>query len=77
MIRTQEPRELEFVMELLSVEAPDEYEKESWQMDADEKLASVTSLRLRGNELYRNQDLQEAAAKYAEAIGRLDQLMLR
>ena len=37
----KDPQDLEFIIELLSVELPDEYKKESWQMDAEEKLNSV------------------------------------
>ena len=73
----KEPKELEFIIELLSVELPDEYDKESWQLDVDEKLASVSKLKSEGNQLYSNKKLEEAAEKYAEAIGRLEQLILR
>ena len=73
----KEPKELEFIIELLSVDLPDEYAKESWQLDVDEKLASVTKLKSEGNQLYSNKKLQDAAEKYAEAIGRLEQLILR
>ncbi|XP_023343245.1 aryl-hydrocarbon-interacting protein-like 1 [Eurytemora carolleeae] len=45
------PEDLEFVIELISVEA--EYEKESWQMDADEKLDSVPALKEAGNKLFK------------------------
>ena len=45
------PEDLEFVFELLSLET--EYEKESWQMDADEKLDSVPQLKLEGNNLFK------------------------
>ena len=74
---TKEPKELEFIIELLSIELPDAYAKESWQMDVDEKLDSVTKLREEGNQLYVNKQLKEAGDKYAEAIGRLEQLILR
>ena len=36
---------MEFTLELLSVEQPEEYEKESWQMGADEKLSQVPELK--------------------------------
>ena len=73
----KEPKELEFVIELLSVELPDEYIKESWQLDVDEKLVSVSKLRSEGNQLYSSKQLDGASDKYAEAIGRLEQLILR
>ena len=46
-------------------------------MDVDERLDSVTKLRHEGNQLYVNKQLKEAADKYSEAIGRLEQLILR
>jgi len=73
----KDPQDLEFIIELLSVELPDEYKKESWQMDAEEKLNSVPSLKDEGNRLYGEKKYVEATAKYGDAIGRLEQLMLR
>ena len=46
-------------------------------MDADEKLVSVPKLKEEGNQLFKSGHLQEAELKYADAIGRLEQLMLR
>ncbi len=71
------PEDLEFVLELLSIELPSEYKKESWQMDAEEKLSSVPALKAEGNRLYQLKAFAEAAEKYADALGRLEQLMLR
>ena len=71
------PQDLEFVIELLSVELPDEYKKESWQMDADEKLVSLSRLKEEGNEFYGQKKYKAAADKYSEAISRLEQLLLR
>jgi AH receptor-interacting protein len=59
------------------VDLPENYQKESWQMDADEKLGSVPMLKEEGNQLFKEGKLTEAAQKYADAIGRLEQLMLR
>jgi len=73
----KDPQDLEFIIELLSVELPDEYKKEGWQMDAEEKLNSVPNLKDEGNRLYGEKKYIEATAKYADAIGRLEQLMLR
>ena len=73
----KDPQPLEFIIELLTVENPDEYKKESWQMDADEKLTSVPKLKEEGNKLYSTKQFKEAADKYADALGRLEQLMLR
>ena len=71
------PEDLEFIFELLQVEQPEDYEKESWQMDADEKLTSVPQLKAEGNSLFGSRDYSGAAEKYRAALGRLEQLMLR
>ena len=39
------PADLDFTLELLSVEQPEEYKKEAWQMDAGEKAGEVPALR--------------------------------
>lgn len=72
-----QPRDLEFVFELLSVETPEEYEKETWQMTENEKLDAVPILKEEGNTFYRNKEYDKAAAKYSTAIGILEQLMLK
>jgi len=71
------PEDLEFIMELLSVEQPEEYVKEGWQMDAEEKLDSVPQLKADGNALFGQKNYQAASEKYRQALGRLEQLMLR
>jgi len=71
------PEDLEFIFELLNVEQPEQYEKESWQMDAEEKAASVPALKAEGNALFAARDLEGASEKYRDALGRLEQLMLR
>jgi len=73
----KQPEDLEFIMELLTVDQPEEYEKESWQMDADEKLDSVPQLKSDGNMLFGAKDYAGASEKYKHALGRLEQLMLR
>jgi len=71
------PEDLEFIFELLQVEQPEDYEKEGWQMDAEEKLSSVPQLKAEGNSLFGSKDFAGAAEKYKAALGRLEQLMLR
>ena len=73
----KEPADLDFTLELLSVEQPDEYKKESWQMDAGEKMGEIPSLKEEGNRLYQEKKVDEAEEKYKTAIGMLEQLMLR
>lgn len=46
-------------------------------MTEEEKLSAVPRLREEGNYLYRQKDYEAAANKYAEAIGYLEQLLLR
>ena len=46
-------------------------------MDPEEKLGSVAKLKEEGNNLFKEGKLEDAAKKYADAIGRLEQLMLR
>lgn len=72
----KEPCDLEFIIELIKVEGPEEYKKESWQMNADEKLSTVPKLREKGNQLYKEKNFDGAADQYAEALGLLEQLML-
>merc|ERR550519_2578189 len=71
------PEDLEFIMELLSVEQREDYDREAWQMEPEEKLMSAPQLKEEGNKLFREQKMEEASLKYGEAIGRLEQLMLR
>ena len=70
-------QDLIFEIELLKYEKPGEYRKETWQMDAEEKLSNVPGLKEIGNKLYQQKKYKEAAEKYAEALGCLEQLCLR
>lgn len=71
------PCDLIFTIEVLSIELPEEYEKESWQLNEDEKLKSVEDYRLKGNEYFKNNQLIEAEDCYSKALGIVEQLMLR
>ncbi|XGW12179.1 hypothetical protein V3C99_013119, partial [Haemonchus contortus] len=73
----RDPRPLRFIIHLLSVIQPEEYEAESWQLGTKEKLESVETLRLQGNQLFAQKNFNEAIDKYREALGRLDTLILR
>jgi AH receptor-interacting protein len=61
---------------LIKVEAPEDYQKESWQMNAEEKLNAIPSLHAEGNSLFNNKNYKAACEKYALALGMLEQLML-
>uniref|UniRef100_T1J6F3 peptidylprolyl isomerase n=1 Tax=Strigamia maritima TaxID=126957 RepID=T1J6F3_STRMM len=71
------PEPLTFTIELLKAELPGEYTQESWIMNDKDKLISVPQLREEGNRLYRQQQYEAAAKKYSEALGRLEQLVLK
>ncbi|XP_077995291.1 AH receptor-interacting protein-like [Glandiceps talaboti] len=71
------PQPLDFVFELLQVELPGEYKKEAWAMNETEKLDAVPTLREEGNTLYKEKEYSKASEKYAEALGCLEQLLLR
>ncbi|XP_023237615.1 AH receptor-interacting protein-like [Centruroides sculpturatus] len=73
----KKPTDLSFIFELISVNAPGDYEKESWAMDPEEKLQSIPLLQEQGNEFYGQKKYKEASEKYAEALNRLEQLLLR
>ncbi|XP_031552452.1 AH receptor-interacting protein-like [Actinia tenebrosa] len=73
----RKPRDLIFEMELMSVDNPGQYEKETWQMDPSEKLSVIPKLKQEGNELYAKKEYEAAADKYAKALGLLEQLSLR
>ncbi|EDO41295.1 predicted protein [Nematostella vectensis] len=70
-------KDLIFEIELISVNKPGEYKKETWQMDPKEKLAAIPKYKEEGNELYVDGKYKDAAEKYAEALGCLEQLSIR
>ncbi|KAL9695771.1 hypothetical protein quinque_015056 [Culex quinquefasciatus] len=71
------PQDLEFVLEVIGVEDPDEYQKESWQLSDEEKLGQVGQLREKGNGCYAAKDLAGAMEAYSYAAGLIEQLMLK
>ncbi|VDM63640.1 unnamed protein product [Angiostrongylus costaricensis] len=73
----KEPRPLRIIFHLLSVTQPEHYEAEGWQLNSEEKMKSVETLRLQGNELFTQKNFEGAIDKYREALGRLDTLILR
>lgn len=66
-----------FLSELISIELPNEYEKESWQLNEDEKVKSVKECRELGNELYRKGKILEAEKKYQSALAIVEQLLMK
>lgn len=71
------PVPLQFIIELLSVEQPNEYQKESWQYSDTEKLDQVQVLKNIGNKYYAEGDYYKAEDSYRTALGYLEQLMLK
>lgn len=63
--------------ELISVELPNEYEKESWQLSENEKFNTIKECRETGNELYRNGKIDEAEEKYRSALAIIEPLLLK
>lgn len=71
------PCDLQFIIDLFSVESSEEYERESWQLNDDEKLKAVDELREKGNLCYKQKNIPEAENNYAKAIAMVEQLMLK
>uniref|UniRef100_A0A8R1Y6N9 AIP/AIPL N-terminal FKBP-type PPIase domain-containing protein n=1 Tax=Onchocerca volvulus TaxID=6282 RepID=A0A8R1Y6N9_ONCVO len=71
------PQPLRFIFHLLAVLQPEDYEPDSWQLEPDEKLASIAKLKQSGNEYLQKGDYMNASLKYREALNRVDTLLLR
>jgi len=69
--------QLQFEIELVKVEQPDEYKQDSWQLTDQQKWTAIPKLRQVGNELYREGKPAEAAEKYYEALCYLEQLVAK
>lgn len=63
--------------EVMKVARAGSYEKEFWAMSEEERISSIPALKEEGNSLYKAGDHEGASKKYSEALGRLEQLMLR
>ncbi|XP_066552069.1 aryl-hydrocarbon-interacting protein-like 1 isoform X1 [Amia ocellicauda] len=64
----KEPQPLFFVLELLKVEQPSEYNRESWALSDEERLKAVPILHGQGNKFFKLGRYEEATNKYKEAI---------
>ncbi|XP_063865630.1 AH receptor-interacting protein-like [Scylla paramamosain] len=71
------PKDLKFTIEIMNVARAGSYEKEFWAMSEEERINSIPALKEEGNSLYKVGDHEGASKKYSEALGRLEQLMLR
>uniref|UniRef100_A0A8B9XCT0 Aryl hydrocarbon receptor interacting protein like 1 n=1 Tax=Bos mutus grunniens TaxID=30521 RepID=A0A8B9XCT0_BOSMU len=64
----KEPQPLIFIIELLQVEAPSQYQRETWNLNNQEKMQAVPILHGEGNRLFKLGRHEEASNKYQEAI---------
>ncbi|KAM9320838.1 aryl-hydrocarbon-interacting protein-like 1 [Gastrophryne carolinensis] len=64
----KEPQPLIFVIELLKVESPSMYKRETWALSDDEKLKAVPVLHGEGNRLFKLGRYEDAINKYREAV---------
>ncbi len=63
--------------ELTEVDLPGEYEKDSWAMNEGEQQEAIPRLKTEGNALFIQKKYDEAAEKYAQALGFLENLLLK
>lgn len=63
--------------ELLKIEEPGTFEKETWLLDENEKRNTIPELKEAGNELYHKGLYKEAEEKYMVALGFLEQIMIK
>ncbi|XP_023941417.2 AH receptor-interacting protein [Bicyclus anynana] len=68
------PCDLEFIIEMLKVEQPHEFEKEMWQYPTEELLDLVPRLKEKGNKLYAQKLYDKAEKAYYEAISICEKL---
>uniref|UniRef100_A0AC35U4H2 TPR_REGION domain-containing protein n=1 Tax=Rhabditophanes sp. KR3021 TaxID=114890 RepID=A0AC35U4H2_9BILA len=72
----KDPVPLRFKIHLLSVLQYDEYTHDTWQMSPEEKMINVVQFRKTGNDLLKENKIEEASIKYREALGLVDTLSL-
>lgn len=63
--------------EMISIELPEEYQRDSWQLSEDEKTKAIHVLREEGNALYAKGDRDAAELKYHSAIAIIEQLLMK
>jgi AH receptor-interacting protein len=61
----------------VKVEQPDEYEKDSWILNDEEKIKILPKLKEDGNRLYGEKEYEKAVEKYGLGITYLEQLMTK
>jgi len=73
----KDPQPLTFILELLKISQPEDYDKEMWQMDEEEQEAAVPQLREQGNAFFKQKKYEEASRKYGEALSILENRSLK
>jgi AH receptor-interacting protein len=71
------PRQLDFIFEIVSIEKPGEYKKDSWALTEQEKALLIPKLKEEGNHLVKQKQYKEAADKYEEALRYIEQFMFK
>ncbi|XP_061402912.1 AH receptor-interacting protein [Musca vetustissima] len=71
------PTDLIFTIDLLSIEMPEDYKKDTWQLSDDERLTTSMKLRDEGNDLYKQKEYAKAEECYRQAVGLIEQLMIK
>lgn len=71
------PKQLEFTLELLSVESPENVDKEIWLMNEEEMRREYPQLRKEGNDLFAKKEYEPASYKYRKGLAILEQLKVR
>lgn len=71
------PKNLDFIFEIVKVDQPGEYKKDSWSLTEDEKIKQLPILKANGNSLFKEKKFDEACKQYEEALGYLEQLMVK
>lgn len=66
-----------FCLELLKIEEPGTFEKETWLLDENEKRNTIPRLKEAGNIFYNKGMYKEAEEKYMVALGLLEQIMTK
>lgn len=66
-----------FYLELLKIEEPGTFEKETWLLDENEKRNTIPRLKEAGNIFYNKGMYKEAEEKYTMALGLLEQIMTK
>lgn len=71
------PERLQFTIEVIEVEHPDQVNKEIWLMNDEEKMDTLPLLKAEGNRYYGEKNFEKASYAYRKALTLIDQLMTR